>query len=220
MKRFILLLAVCAGTAFPAIVKGRVYDQSGAVIPGATVQLVNLADSSQIYKTVSGADGTYELVSVTAGKYELQAFGRGFAYWRRSGLTLQSDTEAPLNVILRVGAIQEEITVSGQGQARPVDAPKRIRVGGNVQHTRLVHMVRPTYPAKAKADGREGTVTFIAVIGKDGALNELVHMDGADPELVQAAHDAVIQWRYQPTLLNGAPVEVISTIDINFRLAQ
>jgi TonB family protein len=220
MKRLILILAVCAATAYPATVKGRVYDQSGAVTPGATIQLVNLADSSQIYKTVSAADGTYELLSVTAGKYELQAFGRGFAYWRRPSIVLQSNTEVALNVILRVGAIQDEVTVSGQGQPRPVDGPKPIRVGGNVQHTKLVDLVRPSYPAKAKAEGREGTVTFVAVIGKDGTINELVHMDGADPDLLEAAREAVMQWRYQPTLLNGAPVEVISTIDINFRLAQ
>lgn len=221
MKRLLVLFFVFAVATLPAAtVKGRVFDQSGAVTPGAILQLVNLVDASQVYKTTSGADGTFEFLSIVAGKYELQTLARGFAYWRRPNIVLESNSNMALNVVLRVGSIQEEITVSGQGQVREAQGPQRIRVGGSVQATRVLHMVKPIYPDKAKAEGREGTITFVAVIDKEGGIRDLVSMDGADSDLLDAARSAVLQWRYQPTLLNGSPVEVITSIDINFRLAR
>lgn len=219
MRPTLLLLFVCAASLPAAIVKGRVYDQSGAAVPRATVQLVNLVDSSQVYKVTSGDDGTYQLPSIVAGKYELQVLARGFAFWRRPNLNLQSNSEVPLNVILRIGQIQEEMTIQGTGEPRQ-PGPRRIRVGGNVQSTKIVNMVKPVYPPEAKAQGREGTVTFLAIIDKEGKIKDLIEMDGPDADLANAAREAVLQWKYQPTLLNGEPVEVSTMIDINFRLAK
>jgi protein TonB len=64
-----------------------------------------------------------------------------------------------------------------------------------------------------------GTVRLHAIIGKDGTVRELT-LESGHPLLVQAALDAVRQWRYQPTLLNGEPVEVDTTIDVIFSLNQ
>lgn len=64
-----------------------------------------------------------------------------------------------------------------------------------------------------------GTVRLQGIIGKDGSIQQLQVLSGP-PLLVQAALDAVRQWRYQPTLLNGEPVEVISPIDVIFTLSQ
>jgi protein TonB len=94
-----------------------------------------------------------------------------------------------------------------------------MRVGGNVQSANLINQVRPTYPPLAKAARVQGTVKFEAVIGKDGSIQNL-HMISGPPLLVQAAMQAVQQWKYRPTLLNGEPVEVITTIDVNFTLSQ
>jgi len=58
-----------------------------------------------------------------------------------------------------------------------------------------------------------------AIIGKDGTVQNLTVVKG-HPLLVQAALDAVKQWRYKPTLLNGEPVEVQTTIDVNFTLSN
>ncbi|MCC6589003.1 MAG: TonB family protein [Bryobacterales bacterium] len=217
MRRILFTLFVFAATLPAATVKGRVYDQSGAAVPRATVQLVNLVDSSQVYKVTSSGDGSYQIESVVAGKYEVQALAQGFAFWRRPNLNLQANSEVPLNVILRVGQIQEEMTVEGAGESRQ-SGPKRIRVGGNVQATKVVNMVKPVYPAQARAEGREGTVTFMAIIDKEGNIKDLVEMTGGDVDLANAAREAVLQWKYQPTLLNGMPVEVSTMIDINFRL--
>jgi protein TonB len=62
-------------------------------------------------------------------------------------------------------------------------------------------------------------VKFTAVIGRDGTIQNL-QLIGGHPLLVQSAQDAVRQWVYQPTLLNGEPVEVITQIDVNFTLSQ
>lgn len=99
----------------------------------------------------------------------------------------------------------------------PKAAPSRVRVGGNVQQARLINMVRPVYPPLAKQARIQGTVRLQAIIAKDGSVIQLEVL-GGHPLLVQSALDAVRQWRYQPTLLNGEPVEVVTTVDVVFTL--
>ena len=101
---------------------------------------------------------------------------------------------------------------------KPV-TPKRITVGGNVQQAMLLSQPKPMYPPLAKQARISGTVKFTAVIGRDGSIQNLQLLSG-HPLLVQAATDAVRQWRYKPTLLNGEPVEVVTQIDVNFTLNQ
>jgi periplasmic protein TonB len=101
---------------------------------------------------------------------------------------------------------------------KPV-TPKQIRVGGQVQAAKLVRQPKPVYPPLAKQARIQGTVRFNAIIGKDGTIQNLQMVSG-HPLLVQSATDAVKQWVYQPTLLNGEPVEVVTQIDVNFTLSQ
>ncbi|MEN6535929.1 MAG: energy transducer TonB, partial [Bryobacteraceae bacterium] len=97
--------------------------------------------------------------------------------------------------------------------------PQRIRVGGNVQQAKLVRQPRPVYPPLARQARIQGQVRLAAVISRDGTIQELQVVAG-HPLLIQAALDAVKQWVYQPTLLNGEPVEVFTQIDVNFTLSQ
>ena len=97
--------------------------------------------------------------------------------------------------------------------------PQRIRVGGNVQAANLIRKVTPVYPPLAKQARIQGTVRFTAIIGKDGTIQNLQLVSG-HPLLVEAARQAVSQWQYKPTLLNGEPVEVVTQIDVNFTLSQ
>jgi protein TonB len=97
--------------------------------------------------------------------------------------------------------------------------PQRIRVGGNVQQAKLVRQPKPVYPPLAKQARIQGVVRFTAIIGKDGTIQNLQLVTG-HPLLVPSAQEAVKQWVYQPTLLNGEPVEVITQIDVNFTLSQ
>jgi TonB family protein len=93
------------------------------------------------------------------------------------------------------------------------------RIGGNVMASQLVSQEKPTYPPLAKAARVQGTVRLETLIGKDGHVENL-QMVAGPPLLVKAAMDAVQQWVYKPTLLNGNPVEVITTVDVNFTLAE
>jgi protein TonB len=92
-----------------------------------------------------------------------------------------------------------------------------IRVGGNIPAPRKIIDVRPVYPEDAIANKVEGMVICEAVIGPDGKVNDVKVLRSV-PMLEQAAIDAVKQWQYTPTLLNGNPVPVIMTVTVNFTL--
>ncbi len=103
-------------------------------------------------------------------------------------------------------------------EAKRVQAqPQRIRVGSNVQAANLIHQAAPVYPPLAKAAAIQGTVRFTVIVGRDGSIQNLTLISG-HPLLVEAAREAVQQWQYKPTLLNGQPVEVVTQIDVNLTL--
>ncbi len=97
--------------------------------------------------------------------------------------------------------------------------PQRVRVGGNVQQANLIRKVTPAYPPDAKQARIQGIVKLNATINRDGTIQALDVISG-HPMLVDAAVEAVKQWQYKPTLLNGNPVEVLTQIDVNFTLMQ
>ena len=106
--------------------------------------------------------------------------------------------------------------------AKPVEtvAPiPRIAVGGRVQDALIIHKVIPVYPPLARQARLSGSVRFTAIIARDGTIQNLTLVSG-NPMLVTAAMDAVRQWRYRPTLLNGDPIEVIAPIEVIFILNQ
>jgi len=92
-----------------------------------------------------------------------------------------------------------------------------IRQGGIVQAANLIHQVNPVYPPLARQTRVQGAVVMEATISRDGSVESLRIVSG-QPLLNQAALDAVRQWRYRPTMLNGEPVEVITTITVTFTL--
>ena len=97
--------------------------------------------------------------------------------------------------------------------------PQRIRVGGNVQATMAIYAPKPAYPPLAKQARIQGVVRLNAIIGKDGTVQDLKAASG-HPLLVPPALEAVRQWVYKPTLLNGNPVEVTTVVDVNFTLSE
>jgi protein TonB len=101
--------------------------------------------------------------------------------------------------------------------ARESKAP--IPVGGSVEAASLIHRVVPQYPEIARLTHVSGTIVLRAIIGKDGTVQELSYVSGP-ALLIKPAMDAVRQWSYRPTLLNGEPVEVQTTIDVVFTLGS
>jgi len=142
----------------------------------------------------------------------------------REGQTVSSSDMAALSASLK--QVDEHLalgvhSLDSQSVSLSVGVPgygtKRIRVGSAVQAANLIHKVTPAYPPEAKAARIQGTVRFTAEIGKDGTIQNLL-LESGDPLLVQAAQEAVRQWVYKPTLLNGDPIDVVTTIDVNFTL--
>ncbi|MGA3099230.1 MAG: energy transducer TonB [Bryobacteraceae bacterium] len=129
------------------------------------------------------------------------------------------------------GALLENLiaSVATAAIARPVErapetapapvpaAPIRVTIGGLVKDAVVIHRVEPIYPDLARRARIGGVVRLEGVIGTDGRIRELKVLSG-HPLLTKAALDAVSQWLYRPTTLNGEPVEVIAPIIVTFRL--
>jgi TonB family protein len=98
----------------------------------------------------------------------------------------------------------------------PDPTPSIVRVA-HLDPAMLIHRVEPLFPTLARQAGREGRVELHALIGADGAVRSLQALEG-DPMFYPSALDAVRQWRYKPTFLNGRPVEVDTHISVIYKL--
>jgi len=96
--------------------------------------------------------------------------------------------------------------------------PQRVRVSQGVSQGLLIHKVQPQYPPLARQARIQGVVVLQALIGKDGSIQNL-HVVSGHPMLTNSALEAVKEWRYKPYYLNGEPVEVETTINVNFTLS-
>src|SRR3989454_11025834 len=99
-----------------------------------------------------------------------------------------------------------------------VATPQRVRVSQGVTQGLLIRKIQPTYPPLARQARIQGSVLLQAEISKDGTIQNLRLISG-HPMLAPAAIEAVKQWKYRPYLLNGEPVEVETTVQVNFTLA-
>ena len=113
-------------------------------------------------------------------------------------------TPTPMHAIIAAGAEQ---------------ANGPIRISGGVASGQIISKVAPVYPPEAKEKGIQGTVVLHAIIGKDGTIQQLAVISGPE-ELQASAMEAVKQWVYKPYLLNGEPVEVETTITVNYALGN
>jgi TonB family protein len=167
------------------------------------------AHGTVVFDVVIGKDGAVEEAKVVSGHPLLvQAAKDAVMQWRYkptfvNGEPVEVHTQVSLNFV-----------------ASPSDggeAPRQIRVGGNVQAANLITRIGPKYPAEAKKAGIQGTVKLYIIVNKDGTVQGTAVLSG-DPELAKAAQEAVQQWVYRPTFLNGQPVEVQTTVDVTFTL--
>ena len=216
----ISLVSVTLGQSDGVTLTGSVQDASGARIAEATVLIVDSVRNTT-EATTTGADGSYRLDGLApSATYEIEVSARGFATHSQ---TVDLTADKRFDVTLEVGRIQEAVVVSGKrppaGPSQAKGPRKRIRVGGNVQKAKLVKHVSPIYAVDVQQEGVEGTVLLEAVISKEGEPIGLKPINTVvDRRLVTAAIESVSQWRYQPMLLNGQPIEVVTTISVAFQL--
>ena len=117
----------------------------------------------------------------------------------------------------QTGGVPGGLTGPPPAPAQPTYVPRTARISGGVMAGQNLTKVQPVYPEEARAKGVSGTVVLHVLIGKDGRVESLTAISG--PEVLrQAALDAVSQWTYKPYRLNGDPVEVDTTVTVNFSL--
>jgi TonB family protein len=140
--------------------------------------------------------------------------------------TLRRATTAALCALLGIGicattlglGVRVDAFAAGNEQP-PANPVGPVAVRSDIMQTQLIKSVMPIYPKAAKAAGIQGEVQLYAVIGKTGAVKQLKVVSGPR-ELQQSALDAVKQWIYKPFLLNGAPVEVKTTVHVLYSLSK
>jgi TonB family protein len=203
--------------------RGSLIDNSGGPVSGAAVGLRNTETGALIH-TESGADGAFTFSDLPPGPYEVEVSANGFPR-RRASMVLNSGNTG---IQLRLVSPRAPRPVASEPPPPPPAAPASPSapapppppaVGGNAQAAKLTTKVAPKYPAEAKAARIQGKVTLSVIIAKDGKVREASVLSG-EPILAQAALEAVKQWVWDTTLLNGEPVEVASQIDVNFTLSQ
>ena len=217
----VVLMAAACSRQEGVELSGSIYDPSGSRIPHAFV-LVTDPGQKVAEATTAGPDGSFRIEGLPPSQsYEIEV--RGPSGFEPGYQSLDLTADRHLDVELDIESIVEAIVISGPPpqppSVRPGEPRRRVRVGGNVRRATLVNYVEPTFPADAVSQGVGGTVQLEGVIGTRGRLVGISTLNSiVDERLVSAASDAVRQWRYNPTLLNGRPVETVVTISVAFEI--
>jgi TonB family protein len=207
----------------PALLAVEVFDPTGAVLPGTALTLEDAQGAKR--EAVTEASGTVQFDAVAPGEYTLEASLPGFRTLR-TPFTLAAASDWRRAVTLQVGDLQETVSVKARRPSTPTAARaggvvEPLRVGGNIRVPKKLNHVAPDYPQAMRDAGLEGIVPMEALIGKDGSVSSVRLLSAqVHPEFARAAEDAVRQWRFSPTLLNGEAVEVRMTVSVRFSLTD
>lgn len=215
-----------------------VLDPAGGTLPGAQVTLTE-ASTETPFTQATNASGQVAFANLRPGEYQLRITLPGFkSASGRMNLTAGSSPHPTIK--LGIGTLQETITVVcaapltsagwlrsaadvafGQfiGVVHAQEPPTLVRVGGNLRAPKKIKDVKPRCPSTPQSDT---AVRVTATLGTDGLLSDLKVVPseaGGEPpsEFVEAAFDALRQWVFTPTLLNGEAVNVEVSVDITFK---
>ena len=216
-----------------ATFSGSLMDQVGRILPDVTLVLSNVQTQAK-YELRSDQTGYFDVVGLPAGDYQLGAQIPGFAY-QQGRFTLGVGQNLHRDIALQVGSIQETITVTGDsGLVERPRSTERVNaagqpefdrcsqspVGGCIAQPTKLHDVKPRYPQSLRDNGTGGLVTLEGRIGTDGFIKDLRVLGTADPDLASAAAEAVGQWQFTPTRLDGVPIEVSIKVSVTFTFVR
>jgi TonB family protein len=225
-------LSVFAQTRF-ATVSGTATDETGAVLVNATLALSNVRTQAK-YEVRTDRSGAFEFVGLPAGDYAFEARVLGFEPLKED-VTVGVGESLQKNVALKIGTVQETITVtadreqqdaSRQGSRlvtarapRPRPCPNPA-VGGCIGPPLKLKDVRPVYPPALRESAMQGTVSIEGQIGTDGRMKDMRVLSSPHPAFERAALDAVGEWEFTPTTLNGRVVDTRINVSVSFAPAQ
>jgi TonB family protein len=198
---------------------GTMEDASGARIPEAKVTARKLDTGIEVV-AVADPIGRYSFATLPAGSYLLQFSAPGFSA-HESRVVVSAQRSTRQDVMLNMGGLTESVTISARGNPIPEPLQRvRVKVGGMVQPSKALATPSPIYPDSLKERGVHGSVVLRAVIGKEGQVlsPRVVNYNEVDPELAEIAVQTIRSWTYTPALLNGEPVETVTTVTMNFEL--
>lgn len=218
-----------------ATLSGTATDETGAVIDNAVLVLSNVLTSAK-YEVRTSRSGAFEFIAVPAGQYSLEVRIRGFEPLK-DALAVGVGESLQKNVVLKVGTVQETITVTGK-PPEPSGSPANNRVvtasclpecgtpvlrpcpdpavGGCIGPPVKVRDVRPLYPAALQDTGIQGTVLIDGQIGTDGRMKDMRVVSSPHPAFESSALEAVGQWEFRPTTLNGRVIDTRINVSVSF----
>ncbi|MHB8533756.1 MAG: TonB family protein [Solirubrobacteraceae bacterium] len=226
-------LAGFSAAAQPAAsFSGSLIDAVGRILPDVPMVLTG-AESGQKYEAQSDRQGHFAFAGLPAGRYLLVAQKLGFTT-EPARVTLDAGMERRQDVALQLGSVQERVVVRAVPGSLPPRRPTPPRpvpswadhaaaaaclqasIGGCLKAPLKLKDVRPEYPERLEAAGGGGDVRLNGRIGADGFVHGSTVVEQADADLAKAAIDAVQQWEFRPTFLDGVPVEVGLQVHITF----
>jgi beta-lactamase regulating signal transducer with metallopeptidase domain len=224
--------AVTPASAAPGaqtVIAGQVMDQSGGVIPGATLTLTNRATNVSL-SVYSNASGRFSFTDLPQAEYTLVTKLSGFKSVSMN-IGASAGNPADLAITLPIGTLTEQLTINCSAGSVPLwdrifpvlSAAERqmtpIRVGGQIREPRKMQDVKPVCPSSVPTG--ETVVVLGGRIGIDGLVTDVIPVPAPATQppaaLIDSAAAAVRQWQFSPTTLNGQPVEVDVTVTVIFK---
>lgn len=204
------LTRIAAGLRFERLSQGVQIDGDTAIVTGAESEIRGAARERILFTRVwKRTDGSWQLLSSTQFRDPRPA--------AIPGMTSAPAIGQPGRGTYAVTAVVPAVHPSSGGRAATSLPANAVRVGGSIKEPAKIAHVTPIYPSIAKAARVSGVVILEAVVDESGSIANLAVLRG-HPMLDQAAIDAVQQWKYTPTTLNGVPVPVLMTVTVNFQL--
>jgi TonB family protein len=206
VRRTVLSGLLASAGLSAATIGGSLFDANGTPVSNAKASILN-ADTAAKLEATTSTDGKFVFESLPAGQYILRIEKPGFPALYRE-FKVQEDSKVDRGMML------------GDTTQHPASKPDQVRVPGAEQQAKLITKVTPVYPTSAKEARIQGMVVLDATLSADGVPEDVRVVSSPSDDLSQSALDAVRQWRYTPTLLNGEPISVVTEIHVNYTLSK
>lgn len=215
-------------------VVGTILDPTDRVLPDVRVVLTNTVSQAK-YEVRTDGNGRFELAGVPDGDYAYEMSLLGFSTLTGT-MKVAGNGKVETRATMQVGTLEENIVTAASGRPGPPrppagppqtwafepatvpECPASTAVGGNIRAPKKVRNVPPIYPESLNLAQVSGRVELDAIIGPDGAVQEVRTVSATHPEFERAAAEAVSEWKFTTTFLNCQPIAVAMHVHLAFEI--